>query len=351
MNATMSSLALLAFLMGGALAAGALPEDSPLRTGQFAWRATGPLIGPDQRSKEAQTSVKDPTVVRHNGRWHLFHTVRFDSGRVDTGYMSFETWEEADRAPRHLLNLHDQYYCAPQVFFFRPHERWYLIFQMATKGHKPPFGPAFSATATLADPRSWSRPTYLYPAGSPKRRWLDFWVICTAETAYLFYTSLNGRMWRAETTLADFPHGWSEPKRALRGDIFEASHTYKLKGLDKYLTVVEAQGGGRRYYKAYLADRLDGTWTGLADTRDKPFASNANVRQDEPWTTNISHGELLRAGSDERLEVDPVRLRVLFQGASDHQYRGNPYAKIPWRLGLLQLSGPDAAEHGKRTRH
>ncbi len=93
-------------------------------------------------------------------------------------------------------------------------------------------------------------------------------MICDAETAYLFYTSLNGRMWRAETTLANFPHGWAEPKLALRGDIFEASHTYKLKGLDTYLSVVEAQGAGRRYYKAYLADRLDGTWTGLAHTRD-----------------------------------------------------------------------------------
>ena len=45
------------------------------------------------------------------------------------------------------------------------------------------------------------------------------------------------------------------PQIVLRDDIFEASHTYRLRGLNKYLTVVEAQGGSRRYYKAYLAER------------------------------------------------------------------------------------------------
>ena len=37
---------------------------------------------------------------------------------------------------------------------------------------------------------------------------------------------------------------WSanNTKLALRADIFEASHTYCLKGLGKYLTIVEAQG-------------------------------------------------------------------------------------------------------------
>ncbi|NQT52599.1 hypothetical protein HQ576_11135 [bacterium] len=337
MNVSLMCLGLVAVV--GCSMAGEPAGTAPWRAlsdGQFAWRATPPLVAPDPRSPDKQVSVKDPTIVRHDGRWHLFCTVRFASGRVDTGYKSFSEWDQAAAAPLHLLKLHDQYYCAPQVFFFRPHKKWYLIFQMASKGHQPPFGPAFATTTTLGDAASWSKPAYLYPTGSPKRRWLDFWVICDAEKAHLFYTSLKGRMWRAETPLAKFPHGWSEPKLALRGDIFEASHTYRLKGMDKYLTIVEAQGSRRRYYKAYLADRLDGPWKGLADRRDKPFAAHANVQQDAEWTTNISHGELLRAGVDERLEVDPFNLRFLFQGATDAEYRGNPYGKIPWRLGLLE---------------
>ena len=171
---------------------------------------------------------------------------------------------------------------------------------------------------------------------APNQRWIDFWVICDAEKAHLFYTSNNGNMWRRETPLADFPYGWSAESLALKGDIFEASHTYRLKGRSEYLTVIEAQTSGRRYYKAYLADRLEGPWRGLADTLAKPFAALENVRQSPVWTSSISHGELLRAGTDERMEVDPAHLRFLIQGVGGEDYRGNKYGGIPWRLGLLE---------------
>jgi hypothetical protein len=104
---------------------------------------------------------------------------------------------------------------------------------------------------------------------------------------------------------SDFPSGWSQPLVALQADIFEASHTYRLKGMDKYLTIVEAQADARRYYKAYLADRLEGPWRGLADSHSKPFAAFSNVVQGKEWTANVSHGELLRTGVDETMEVGP----------------------------------------------
>jgi hypothetical protein len=103
------------------------------------------------------------------------------------------------------------------------------------------------------------------------------------------------------------------------------------------LTIVEARGDGRRYYKAYLADRLDGEWKPLAATRERPFASSANVRDSgEHWTDSISHGELIRIGVDERLEVDPANLRFVFQGVLDKDMRGKRYGEIPWRLGILE---------------
>ena len=113
---------------------------------------------------------------------------------------------------------------------------------------------------------------------------------------------------------------------------------YRLKGRDKFLTLIEAQGGhGWRYYKSYLADRLEGPWKPLAATKDQAFASMRNVdHPSERWTDSISHGELLRAGYDERLEVDPERLRFLYQGVLDHSRRGKPYGQIPWRLGILE---------------
>jgi hypothetical protein len=126
---------------------------------------------------------------------------------------------------------------------------------------------------------------------------------------------------------------------AIRGDIFEASHTYYLKGLNKYLTVVEAQAGGRRYYKAYLAEKLDGQWTPLAATREKPFASPVNTEDaGELWTDSFSHGELIRDSYDQTLQVNPVHLKFLFQGVTDEAKRGKKYSEIPWRLGMLELA-------------
>ena len=308
-----------------------------LRDGQFAWRASGPLLAGDKNAANPHVSIKDPTFVQYDGRWHLFATVRTQSGKVDIEYLSFKDWLEAGNATRHLLNLHDQYYCAPQVFFFAPHKRWYLVYQLADKNRKPPFGPCFSTTETLSDSRSWSKPKPMIENAPEKPKWLDFWVICDADKAHLFYTSLDGHMWRCETRKSDFPSGWSAPQLALKADIFEASHTYKLKGPNRYLTIVEAQGDRRRYYKAYVADQLEGSWKGLADTQSRPFTGLANVQQDKPWTANISHGELIRAGTDEMMEIDPSRLRFVFQGASDEEYRNNPYGQIPWRLGILEL--------------
>ena len=166
----------------------------------------------------------------------------------------------------------------------------------------------------------------MFPDGSEARKWLDFWVICDAAKAHLFYTSLDGNMWRSETPLGSFPHGWSEPEVAIRGDIFEASHTYRVRGGGKYLTIVEAQGDRRRYYKAYLAEQLEGPWKGLADRLEQPFAAPSNVQQAPEWTTNISHGELLRAGNDETLEIDPAKVRFLFQGTATTNTAATPTA-------------------------
>ena len=125
---------------------------------------------------------------------------------------------------------------------------------------------------------------------------------------------------------------------ALQGDIFEASHTYRLQGLDRYLTLVEAQGeGGRRYYKAYLAERLDGPWEPLAATRERPFAAPGQrpLCRRGRGPTRSATASCSGPGPTSTLEVDPADLRFLFQGVSDAARRGKPYGEIPWRLGLL----------------
>jgi len=309
-----------------------------LLAGRFQWRVSPPLIEPVQRPPDVCYSVKDPSVVHYQGRWHLFCTIRGQNRSHQVEYLSFEAWERVNEAKRHVLRMHDGFFCAPQVFYFRPHGKWYLICQASDDSWEPKYGAAYATSTDIADPSSWSRLTPLGHRQANGKSGLDFWIICDDAKAHLFFTTLDGRMWREETALTDFPTGWSEPVLAIRGDIFEASHTYKLKGLDKYLTVVEAQGGhGWRYFKAYLADRLDGEWTPLAATREHAFASMANTQPiGERWTDSISHGELLRAGCDERIEVDPTDLRFLFQGVTNAARAGKPYGRIPWRLGMLQ---------------
>ena len=89
----------------------------------------------------------------------------------------------------------------------------------------------------------------------------------------------------------------------------------------------------------YLADRLDGEWKGLAASKGGPFAGPANTRDTgQHWTDSFSHGELIRDGYDEKLEVNPAGLRFLFQGVTDQARKGKIYGEIPWRLGILEAA-------------
>ena len=314
------------------------PAPPQFLRGEFKWTATAPLVSPAQRADDPCFSVKDPTMVHFENRWHLFCTIRSQKRTHQIEYLSFEDWSSANGAQRHILTITNGYFCAPQVFYFTPYKRWYLVYQISDSTLKM-LQPAFSTSTNLSDPASWTPPQRLYRTHPTNvTAWIDYWVICDDAKAHLFFTSNNGLMWRAETRLADFPFGWTAPGIVLRGDIFEASHTYRLKELNQYLTVIEAQAqGGRRYYKAYVADRLDGEWKPWAATKEKPFADLVNVRDHGAhWTDSISHGELLRTGHDEKMEVDPANLKFLFQGVSEARRAGKKYGEIPWELGLLE---------------
>lgn len=48
---------------------------------------------------------------------------------------------------------------------------------------------------------------------------------------------------------------------------------------------------------------------------------------------DISHGEMLRSGSDERLEIDLCDLKSLYQGKAPAA--SGSYDTSPWKQGLL----------------
>jgi hypothetical protein len=332
-------------LLAAAVCVASAPAATPEFKAPFSWTLSAPLIAPRDLAGEQGFAVKDPTVVFFEGRWHVFMTVRYATPPVRTEYLSFDTWENADQAPRHTLKWHDRYFCAPQVFYFRPHKKWYVVYQVAQPDRKLKLQPAYATSDKIGDPASWSPGHLFFPDADPQgvSRWIDFWVVCDDKRAYLFFTSNDGNMWRMWTPIEKFPEGFDHRELALKGDIFEASHTYRLLGQDKYLTVIEAigkepQSKDRRYYQAYTADRLDGVWQPLAASEDKPFAGAANVRQPQPpWADNISHGELIRAGCDETMTVDPAHLEFLIQGVNNSAKGDKGYGGIPWRLGLLKL--------------
>jgi len=306
------------------------------------WEYTAPLISPERRDVDVSLSQKDPTVVHHDGRWHVFMTVKLPD-RAAIEYCSFAEWEHANEAPHTILRVSSSsYHCAPQVFYFAPHETWYLIYQVRVPGAEK-MCVAYSTTATIGDPLSWTQASPILDGGANDPRevgGLDYWIICDEQRAYLFFTSLNGKLWRMWTRLADFPAGFDHCEIALEAAIFEASHTYKVKDADTYLTIIEEDG--RRYYKAYLADCLDGPWTPLADTAEKPFAGWRNVRPGkgvEPWTDNVSHGELVRDGIDQTMLIDPAKLRFVFQGMWDREKVGKRYGEFTWRIGILTPVG------------
>jgi hypothetical protein len=336
----------LGMLLGGSRA-GSVPEASGEEGGgagplvlPAAWEYSAPLISPTKREHDQSVSQKDPSVVFAGGRWHVFMTIKCE-GLTAMEYCSFDRWENADRAPRTILRVsQSRYYGAPQVFYFRPQRKWYLIYQVGVPGQNKMWV-AYSTTTDIADPTSWTQaqPILAGDDKDPRQEGgLDYWVVCDDQRAYLFLTSLDGKMWRLWTRLEDFPRGFGQCELALQADIFEASHTYRLKGRRQYLTIVEANPGGRRFYKAYVADRLDGPWRPVGDSAEKPFASWHNVRPApgvEAWTDNISHGELIRVGNDETMVVDPAHLRFVFQGMLESEKGGKDYGRFSWRIGIL----------------
>lgn len=306
------------------------------------WTSTDALVFPTADASHPIVAVKDPTVVHHDGRWHIFATTAATTGAWGMAYFSFATWEEAPTAkPFHLdLNPHlAGYNCAPQVFYFRPQKTWYLIFQSPQ--------PRYSTSDDITDPMSWSAPRDFFD-GTPRsvvEGWLDYWIICDDQHAYLFFPDDHGRFYRSRTRLENFPGGFDEPVIILQEpdhrDLFEGSCVYRIEGADRYLLLVECIGkSGPRYYRAFTADKLDGEWIPVpgADTEAAPFAGNANVSTpdgSELWADGISHGELLRTGHDETMTIDPHHLRFLYQGLPRGTQEPD-YVRLPYRLALLQ---------------
>jgi endo-1,4-beta-xylanase len=313
----------------------------------FEWKSSAPLVRPPAAPMDI-FGVKDPTIVYHDNRYHVFMTTAGKNG-WGIAYTSFANWEDAASAPQFMLDkspIGPGYRAAPQVFYYAPQKLWYLVYQGGD--------PLYSTTSNIADPLSWTAPKAFYatiPASVKDARghavWLDFWNICDARKCHLFFTGDNGGFYRSETTIERFPQGFGEPVVVMQEkleDIFEASNTYKLTGTNQYLTLIEAMGPKGRYFRGWTADRLDGIWQPIPGATMNMFAGADNVKfNDRTWSEGVSHGEMIRDGIDQTLSIDPCQpLKFLYQGLDMEKGKTYDYIELPYRLGLITATAPNA---------
>jgi endo-1,4-beta-xylanase len=258
-------------------------------------------------------------------------------------YTSFSDWSEASSAPLYYMdhtNGFSTYVAAPELFYFTPQKKWYLVYQAGP--------PKYSTADDPGDPTKWTPPAAFFSA-TPAiitqngGGWLDFWVICDMAWCHLFFSDNQGRWYKSKTSVDQFPNGFGDPVVVMQdsnaGRMFEASNVYKMNGTNQYLALIEAfdqTSSSHRYFRSWIADSLEGPWLPWQASGSYPFAGERNVSfEGNAWTNDISHGDMIRAGYDETLAIDPCNLRFLFQGDDPAASTGGDYNKIPWRIGLL----------------
>ncbi|WP_406480458.1 non-reducing end alpha-L-arabinofuranosidase family hydrolase [Streptomyces sp. NBC_01615] len=306
----------------------------------FKWSSSGALISPKPDATHNIAGIKDPTVVYYNGKYHVFASTANASG-YNLVYLNFSDWSQAGSATHHYLDrtaIGSGYRAAPQVFYYAPQRLWYLVYQTGNA--------SYSTNPDISNPNGWSAPRNFYASMPDIIRqnigngyWVDMWVICDNANCYLFSSDDNGHLYRSQTTVGQFPNGFTNTVIAAQDSnryaLFEASNVYKVQGANQYLLLVEAIGSdGRRYFRSWTTSSLAGSWTPLAATESNPFARASNVTFPAgAWTKDISHGEMIRAGYDQTLTIPACRLQYLYQG-KDPNASGD-YNSLPWRLGLL----------------
>lgn len=268
-------------------------------------------------------ALKDPTVVRHDGVFHLFATVRGGAKSHRLLHTAFERFSQSSLAPRRYLDVGVELAAAPQVVLFRPWNKWLLLFQ-----GWPPYGAWFSTADHPSGPWAPSRAIDIELVPDA----LDFHLHRFEDRLSLYFASLDGRVWRSETTVEAFPAGFSTPQVVLPSGAYEAPHVYTdLDDGHLIMTVENKSLLGARYLSSYRSLRPEGPWLPEAN----PWLARADLRRAGiRWTDSVSHGDLLRVDPDARCGVRGQRRRLVFQGCRARDRRGRGYGAYPWRVGL-----------------
>jgi len=336
----MKSLAQLAVALCGLLGIGSSFAVAQTIPTSFSWTSTGPLISAKSDSTHNIVAVKDPSTVYYNGQYIVYASYANSAGGWGMEYLHFTNWSEASAATPYFMDDNPNfsgYHTAPQVFYFAPQNKWYLIFQSGQ--------PQYSTNTDPTQPQNWTAPTNFF-ASQPSNvsAWLDFWVICDSSNCYLFFCGDNGNFYRSSTPIGNFPNGFSDPvivySESNEDNLFEADNVYSVEGTGMYLANIECIGGpnGHRFFRAFTATSLGGSWTPVGNTESytTPFLGQDNVAFQSgvsAWTDDFSSGGAVIDGDNQTDPININNLTFLYQG--DNPNNGaTSYSQIPWQLGL-----------------
>ena len=293
----------------------------------FKWKDDGkPIAEP----KNNWIAIKDFTMVRYNNQYIVYMTYTPQGGGFKAAYMApFSDFSQANSAAQAIMpnNLPG---VAPELIYFTPKKQWIFTTQWCGGGF------CYTTGSDPTNPKSFSGTTQsLLSENVTANAPIDQVVICDDDKCYLFYADDKGGIFRGSMPKANFPGKFSGTTRILKENdaakLFEAVEVYKLKGQKKYLMIVEC--GYPRYFRAFTATDLGGTWTPIANTINSatPFAGKTNVTNG--WSNDISHGEIVRTGYDEYREIDPCNLQMIYQGLTS----GGDYNSLPYKMGHITL--------------